>query len=70
MLPKEIQGRHHGGHLVYCKKVNNHSIKIWHFSKNDVLLSFNFGRFSITRPLKLFFISVGATLKGKNMLPV
>ena len=50
-----------------CKTLNIHGIKIWPFSKIDLLASFNFGGFSI---LKLLSICIGATFKGQNMLPV
>ena len=45
----------------YCKTHNIGGIKIWRFSKTDLLASFNFHIGS------LFSIHVGATLKGKNM---
>ena len=33
-------------------------------------MQFNFGGFSISCPLKLLSIIIGATFKGKNMLPM
>ena len=36
----------------------------------DLLAQFNFCGFSISCPLKILSIIIGATLKGKNMLPM
>ena len=56
--------------ICYCKKLNICRSQFGNQKRLTYWCSFNFGGFSIKCPLKLFSILVGATIKGKNMLPL